>query len=169
MHCQNRAVHCQNIGPKERRRTQAGGLPILNGAVRGGGRRLLCENPDEQVRTFNQVGAAGNDYGGPNFRFHCCGEHSDHKISRLQLESSGSSASSLRKDAVLKSTRSSSVHESDQSMLWPGESVASRSASADNSAAVSAGRRRKASTSDASREFSCISITLQPVYGAAAD
>jgi hypothetical protein len=60
----------------------------------------------------------------------------------FQSDSSDSSASSRLTEAALKSCRSSSPQESGQSILTCGESVANRSARADNSAAVSIGRRR---------------------------
>jgi hypothetical protein len=83
------------------------------------------------------------------------GKHANHEIARLQSGSSDSPASSRLREAALKSRRSSSLQESDQSILECGESAANRSARADNSAAVSGGSRPNTSSSDASRGSNC--------------
>jgi len=58
------------------------------------------------------------------------GKHANHDIAGLQCGSCDSSASSRLREAVLKSRRSSSLHESDQSILRWGDSAANRSARA---------------------------------------
>jgi hypothetical protein len=122
------------------------------------------ENAGEDIRTFDQICAAGNYHRPANLGFESASQHADRDIARLQRESSASSASSRFREAALKSRRSSSDHESDQSILLFGVNKASRSARADNSAAASGARRRNASTSDTSRGFNCISMVLSPSY-----
>ena len=88
-----------------------------------------------------------------------------HHIARLQSRSADTSASKRRRDAALKSCRSSSDQESDQSIGRFEASSASRSASADSSEAATGGRRRNAPTNDASRSLSCISISCIQYIG----
>lgn len=116
------------------------------------------ENANENIGAFYEIGAAGDNHGRTDFGFQGVGEHSNHDIARLRWDSSDSSASSRLREAALKSCRSSSVQESDQSTLRCGESEAKRSARAESSAAVSGGSRRKTSSSDASRGSNCISM-----------
>jgi len=159
---QLRPVHRQYVRPEIRLGPKPGGLPVLENAVRGRCRIGVPgrENADEDIRAFDQVGAARYYHRRTNFCFKSTGQHADHDIAGLQCESWVSSASSRFKDAARKSWRSSSDHESDQSILPAGESVASRWARAVSSVAVSGARRRNASTSDASRGFSCMSMIL---------
>jgi hypothetical protein len=109
---------------------RTGGLPVLDEAVRGSRRlrRFGRQNPDKHIRALNQVRSTRNDHGRPNLCLHRTGKHADDNITGLQFESSVSSTSSRLRDAVLKSAKSSSDQESDQSILRLGESVARRSA-----------------------------------------
>ena len=76
-------------------------------------------------------------------------------IAGFQRGSSCSSSSSRRSEAAVNSRRSASDQESDQSIVVPRVRVAGRWARADNSLAVSAGRRRKASSRISSRALIC--------------
>ena len=157
---QLRAVCCQHVGSETGLGAKAGSLPLHEKAVRGCGRfgRLCREDANENVGALYQVCAAGDHHRRADLGFQGASKHANHYVAGLQCDSSDSSASSRLREAALKSFRSSSVQESDQSIRWCGESAANRSARADNSAAVSGGSRRKTSTSDASRGFNCISI-----------
>ena len=159
---QFRTMHGEYVRSEIRLRSKPGILPVVEKAVRGRRRfgRPGGENADEDIRAFDQVCATRNHHRRTYLGFDGAGKHADNDIAGLQREPSESSVSSRFKEALLKSRRSSSDQESDQSILQFGVTVASRSASADNSAAVSGARRRYASTNDASRGFSCISMVL---------
>ena len=156
---------CQQIRSELRLGAKACRLPVQEKAVRGSGRsgQLCRENSNEDIGAFDEVCAAGDHHRRADFSFLCASKHANHDIAWPQRDSSDSSTSSRLSEAALKSSRSSSDQESDQSILQFGVSVANRSASAESSAAASGGRRRKAFTSDASRGFNCISMALLSV------
>ena len=72
---------------------------------------------EENVGAFHQVCAAGDHHRRADLGFQGAGKHANHHIAGLQCDSSGSSVSSRFREAALKSFRSSSVPESDQSMV----------------------------------------------------
>jgi hypothetical protein len=151
---------CQDVCSEAGLCAESRGLPVLEDVV-GGGRRsgqLRGEDPYQRIRSFGEIRGARDDHGRPDLGLQGTDQDTDHYIARPQSRSSDSSASRRRRDPALNSFRSSSDQESDQSILWFGASSARRSASADSSVAVSGGKRRKASTNEASRSFSCISI-----------
>ncbi len=157
----------QNVRSEARLCAEPGGLPILEnvvGLTRRSG-QLRGENPHQRIRALGKISRARDDHGRPDLGFLCADKDAYHQIARFQSRSSESSASKRLKDAALKSFRSSSDQESDQSILWLGASSANRSASADSSVAASGGKRRKAPTNKASRSFSCNSISPTLGYG----
>jgi hypothetical protein len=127
-------------------------------------RQLRRENPHHRIRTLGEIRRARDDHRRSDLGLLDTGQNADHHIARLQSRSSDSSASSRRNDAALNSFKSSSDQESDQSIFRFGARSGNRPASADSSVAVSGGRRRKASTNDASRSLSCISISPYSVW-----
>jgi len=166
-YAQLRTVSSQHVGAETRLRAESGRSPVLENVIRRArrSRQLRGENPYYGIRTLGEIRAARDHYGRTDLGFLGADQNADHHVAGRQSRSSDSSASRRRRDAALKSFRSSSDQESDQSIRWFGASSASRSASADSSEAVSGGRRRNASTNDASRSLSCISI---PVFSIAA-
>ena len=160
-HRQFRAMGRQHVCPEAGLCAKSGGSPVQQDVICCGKRfrKLRGENPDQYIWTLCEICGARDHYGRPDLCFLGADKHPDHHVAGLQSRPADSSASRRRSDAALNSLRSSSDQESDQSILRFGASSANRSASADNSVAVSGGRRRKASTNDASRSFSCISIS----------
>lgn len=160
-HRQFRAMGCQYVCSEAGLRAESCGTPVQENVICCSRRpwHLRGENPDQHIWTLGKIFGACDDHGWPDLGFLGADQDADHHVARLQPRSSDSSASRRRSDAALNSFRSSSDQESDQSILRFGASTANRSASADSSVAVSGGRRRKASTNDASRSLSCISIS----------
>ena len=166
-HRQFGAMGCQHVSSKTGHCAKSGRLTVQQNAICGcecpG--QLRGENSDQHIGVLLKISAARNHCGRADLGFKGAYQNPNHHVARRQFGSSDSSASRRLREAALNSVRSSSDQESDQSIFPFGVTPANRWARADNSAAVSGGRRRKASTSDASRALSCISITLQPVYG----
>jgi len=160
-YAQLRTVSGQHICSEARLCAESGGAPVLEDVISRArrSRHLRRENPYHRIRTLSEIRRARDDHGRPDLGFLGTDQNADHHIASLQLRSSDSSTSKRRRDAALKSFRSLSDQESDQSIRWFGASSASRSTSADSSEAVSGGRRRNAPTNDASRSLSCISIS----------
>jgi len=159
-YCEFRPADSQNVCTEPGRRAKPCGMPIRKKVIRGrcAWRRFRREDADEHIRSFFKIRAARDDHRRTDLCFYGSRQHPDNDVSCLQCSSSDSSASSRRMDAAVNSLRSSSDQESDQSTLAFGWREAKRSASAVNSAAASGGRRRNASTRDASRALNCNSI-----------
>ena len=100
-------------------------------------RQLRGENSKKDICAFGEVGGARDHNRRADLRLLGADEAADHNVARLQSRSSDPWVSRRRRDAALKSFRSSSDQESDQSMIVSERSVANRSAGADNSIAVS--------------------------------
>lgn len=129
----------------------------------GGLGNFVVRIPTTASGRSEKVGSARNHHGRPELCFVGSNQNADHHIAGLQSLSSDSSVSKRRSEADLNSSRSSLDQESDQSIRWFGARSASRSMSADNSVAVSGGRRRKAFNREVSRSFSCISIACSSI------
>src|SRR5580704_7502333 len=120
---QLRAVHCNYIGSEVRL-----GAPTRTQSVDVVGFGTFCrQNAHQNIGALDKVRATCNHNRGANLCFQCAGQHAHRDIARVQLGSSDSSASSRAKDADLKSCKSSSVHESDQSIVPCDGSAANRS------------------------------------------
>jgi len=166
-YAQLRTMRRQHVGSETRLCAESRRPPVQENVICCARRiwQLRGENPDQDIRAFDEVCSARDHDGGPDLSLACADEDADDHVPRRQSWSSDSSASRRRREAARKSFRSSSDQASDQSIRQFGASSASRSASAESSEAASGGRRRNASTSEASRSFSCISISLHSVYG----
>ena len=161
-HCQFGAMGCQHVSSEAGHCAKSGRLPVKQNVICGCecSGQLRSENSDQHIGALHKVSAARNHYRRADFGFKGANQNPNYHVAWRQFGSSDSSASRRLREAALNSVRSSSDQESDQSIFRFGVSPANRWARADNSAAASGGRRRKASTSDASRALSCISITL---------
>lgn len=166
-YAQLRTMRRQHIGAETGFRPESGRSPVQKNVIccSRGIRQLHGENTDQDVWAFGEVRCARDNDGRPDFSLASTGQNANDHIPRPQPWPPDSSASSLRSEAALKSFRSSSDQESDQSIFRFGASSASRSVNADSSEAVSGGRRRNASTNNVSRSFSRMSMSLHSVYG----
>ncbi len=117
-HRQFRAMGRQEVRSEAGLCAESRGLPVLEDVI-GSGRRsgqLRGENAYHDIRSFGEIRGARDDHGRPDLGFLCTDQDTDHDVARPQSRSSDSSASRRRRDAALKSFRSSSDQESDQSI-----------------------------------------------------
>ncbi len=149
-------------------RSEPCNLPVLKTTVRGcrRNRPSRCQDSDQGVWTLSEIGGACDDNGRTNLCCYCALKDANYDVSWLQSASSASLISSRRTEAARNSFKSSSDHESDQSILRSGASEASRSINRDSSPAASGGSLRNAVSKDASCELREASMILALVYGA---
>jgi hypothetical protein len=96
------AMNGQYIRTKVRLRPKPSGLPILKWVIGGchGLGRPRCENPHQGVRTFRQIGGAGDHDCGAHFRLNSAFENTNHDVARFQSIPSDSLTSSRRTEAA---------------------------------------------------------------------
>ena len=118
-YAQLRTVSSQHVGAEARLRAESGGSPVLENVISRAwrSRQLRRENPYYCIRTLGEIRGARDNHGRTDLGFLGTDQNADHQIARPQSRSSDSSVSRRRRDAALNSFRSSSDHESDQSIL----------------------------------------------------